>query len=204
MDKEVQELQRRFEESKNQMMAPASNMLKLVEQEIDRQYAENNQELAQNSELKEITEEVVKRKAKAVLSRDMLAVLSEEQKNELAKFILDCEKEKLNFRKRKEKKVIIENVKADIFNQKVDALKKKYGYLYKKDENGEIVGFVPNKLYNKYAAFVNWWDNTTNDFKKIVKGTLKVVFWAGVVAVVVLVGYHIFDWVSSIGNNLPK
>lgn len=204
MDKEVQELQKRFEESKNQMMAPASNMLKLVEQEIDRQYAENNQELAQNSELKEITEEVVKRKAKAVLSRDMLAVLSEEQKNELAKFILDCEKEKLNFRKRKEKKVIIENVKADIFNQKVEALKKKYGYLYKKDENGEIVGFVPNKLYNKYAAFVNWWDNTTNDFKKIVKGTLKVVFWAGVVAVVVLVGYHIFDWVSSVGNNLPK
>lgn len=204
MDKEVQELQKRFEESKNQMMAPASNMLKLVEQEIDRQYAENNQELAQNSELKEITEEVVKRKAKAVLSRDMLAVLSEEQKNELAKFILDCEKEKLNFRKRKEKKVIIENVKADIFNQKVEALKKKYGYLYKKDENGEIIGFVPNKLYNKYAAFVNWWDNTTNDFKKIVKGTLKVVFWAGVVAVVVLVGYHIFDWVSSVGNNLPK
>lgn len=204
MDKEVQELQKRFEESKNQIMAPASNMLKLVEQEIDRQYAENNQELAQNSELKEITEEVVKRKAKAVLSRDMLAVLSEEQKNELAKFILDCEKEKLNFRKRKEKKVIIENVKADIFNQKVEALKKKYGYLYKKDENGEIVGFVPNKLYNKYAAFVNWWDNTTNDFKKIVKGTLKVVFWAGVVAVVVLVGYHIFDWVSSVGNNLPK
>ena len=204
MDKEVQELQKRFEESKNQMMAPASNMLKLVEQEIDRQYAENNQELAQNSELKEITEEVVKRKAKAVLSRDMLAVLSEEQKNELAKFILDCEKEKLNFRKRKEKKVIIENVKADIFNQKVEALKKKYGYLYKKDENGEIVGFVPNKIYNKYAAFVNWWDNTTNDFKKIVKGTLKVVFWAGVVAVVVLVGYHIFDWVSSVGNNLPK
>ena len=204
MDKEVQELQKRFEESKNQMMAPASNMLKLVEQEIDRQYAENNQELAQNSELKEITEEVVKRKAKAVLSRDMLAVLSEEQKNELAKFILDCEKEKLDFRKRKEKKVIIENVKADIFNQKVEALKKKYGYLYKKDENGEIVGFVPNKLYNKYAAFVNWWDNTTNDFRKIVKGTLKVVFWAGVVAVVVLVGYHIFDWVSSVGNNLPK
>lgn len=204
MDKEVQELQQRFEESKNQMMAPASNMLKLVEQEIDKQYAENNQELAQNGELKEITEEVVKRKAKAVLSRDMLAVLNEEQKNELAKFILDCEKEKLNFRKRKEKKVILENVKADIFNQKVEALKKKYGYLYKKDENGEIVGFVPNKLYNKYAAFVNWWDNTTGDFKKIVKGTLKVVFWGGVVAVVVLVGYHIFDWVSSVGNNLPK
>lgn len=203
MDKEVEELKQRFEQAKNEIV-PESKMLKRVEDEIDKRYEQNNQQLSNNNELKQITEEVVKRKAKAVLSRDMLAVLNEEQKNELAKFVLDCEKEKLNFRKRKEKKVIIEDVKADIFNKKVEALKKKYGYLYEKDENGNIKGFVPNKLYNKYRAFCNWWDNTTDDFKKITTGTLKVVFWAGVAGLVILVGYHLFDWVSGVADKIPK
>ena len=109
---------------------------------------------------------------------------------------------KKRYNKKKLNKVILEEVQAEVFNKKVEALKKKYGYLYQKDENGNIINFIPSKTYNKYRAFCHWWENTTDGFKKIVKGTLKVLFWSAIVGLVVLVGYKIFDWISSV--NIPN
>ena len=202
MDKEIAELQKRFEAKKQEL--ETSKVSDLVKAEIENQYAQNTSALTQSEDFKNLTQEIVKRKAQADLSKDMLEVLNEEQKNALAKFVLDCEKEKLEFRKKKEKKIIIEEIKADLFNKKVEALKKKYGYLYKRDENGDLIGFVPNKAYNKYASFCNWWANTTDGFKKIVKGTLKVVFWVGVAGLAIVIGYNLFDWISNATANLPK
>lgn len=202
MDKEIAELQKRFEAKKQEL--ETSKVSDLVKNEIENQYAQNTTALTQSEDFKKLTQEIVKRRAKADLSKDMLAVLDDEQKNALAKFILDCEKEKLEFRKKKEKKIIIEEIKADLFNKKVEALKKKYGYLYKRDENGDLIGFVPNKMYNKYASFCNWWANTTDGFRKIVKGTLKVVFWVGVAGLAIVIGYNLFEWISNATANLPK
>lgn len=202
MDKEIAELQKRFEAKKQEL--ETSKVSDLVKAEIENQYAQNTSALTQSEDFKNLTQEIVKRKAQADLSKDMLEVLNEEQKNALAKFVLDCEKDKLEFRKKKEKKIIIEEIKADLFNKKVEALKKKYGYLYKRDENGDLIGFVPNKMYNKYASFCNWWANTTDGFRKIVKGTLKVVFWVGVAGLAIVIGYNLFDWISNATANLPK
>lgn len=202
MDKEIAELQKRFEAKKQEL--ETSKVSDLVKAEIENQYAQNTSALTQSEDFKNLTQEIVKRKAQADLSKDMLEVLNEEQKNALAKFVLDCEKDKLEFRKKKEKKIIIEEIKADLFNKKVEALKKKYGYLYKRDENGDLIGFVPNKAYNKYASFCNWWANTTDGFKKIVKGTLKVVFWVGVAGLAIVIGYNLFEWISNATANLPK
>ena len=202
MDKEIAELQKRFEAKKQEL--ETSKVSDLVKAEIENQYAQNTSALTQSEDFKNLTQEIVKRKAQADLSKDMLEVLNEEQKNALAKFVLDCEKEKLEFRKKKEKKIIIEEIKADLFNKKVEALKKKYGYLYKRDENGDLIGFVPNKAYNKYASFCNWWANTTDGFRKIVKGTLKVVFWVGVAGLAIVIGYNLFEWISNATANLPK
>lgn len=202
MDKEIAELQKRFEAKKQEL--ETSKVSDLVKAEIENQYAQNTSALTQSEDFKNLTQEIVKRKAQADLSKDMLEVLNEEQKNALAKFVLDCEKDKLEFRKKKEKKIIIEEIKADLFNKKVEALKKKYGYLYKRDENGDLIGFVPNKMYNKYASFCNWWANTTDGFKKIVKGTLKVVFWVGVAGLAIVIGYNLFEWISNATANLPK
>lgn len=202
MDKEVEELKKRFDAKTQEIEQSKINAL--VKAEIENQYTQNTSALTQSEDFKSLTKEITERKARASLSRDMLEVLNEEQKNALAKFVLDCEKEKLEFRKKKEKKIIIEEIKADLFNKKVEALKKKYGYLYKRDENGELIGFVPNKAYNKYASFCNWWANTTDGFKKIVKGTLKVVFWVGVAGLAIVIGYNLFDWISNATANLPK
>ena len=197
-EKDLQEMDKKLEEAKQN----AGSITSLVKTEIKNQYDKDKQQLTNSDDFKKLTKEITERTAKAELSKDMLNVLNEEQKNELALYLLQCEKQKILYRKQKEKKVILEDVKADIYNKKVDALKKKYGYLYQKDENGNILNFVPSKSYNKYKAFVNWWDNTSDGFKKITKGVLKAIFWTLVVSVVAVLGYKLFMFVN--GLNLPK
>lgn len=197
-EKDLQEMDKKLEEAKQN----AGSITSLVKTEIKNQYDKDKQQLTNSDDFKKLTKEITERTAKAELSKDMLNVLNEEQKNELALYMLQCEKQKILYRKQKEKKVILEDVKADIYNKKVEALKKKYGYLYQKDENGNILNFVPSKSYNKYKAFVNWWDNTSDGFKKITKGILKAVFWTLVVGIVVVFGYKLFMFVNSL--NLPK
>ena len=196
-EKELQALNEKLEKAKEE--AQLSNFVK---NEINSQYEKDKQEIANSVSFKQLTREITERSAKALLTEDMLKVLSAEQKNELALHILECEKQKIEYRKKKEKKVVLEEVKAEIFNKKVEALKKKYGYLYEQDTDGNLINFVPSKTYNKYKAFCNWWDNTTDSFKKIVKGSLKVIFWCSLVAIVIILGYKFFDWVNSV--NIPK
>lgn len=199
MDEErLNELDKKLEQARNE----ANSISTFVKNEIKSQYEKDKQNLINSEDFKKLTKEITERTAKAELSKDMLAVLNEEQKNELALHILQCEKQKIEYRKKKEKQVVKEEVKAEVFNKKVVALKSKYGYLYDKDDNGEIKNFVPIKIYNKYRSFVNWWDNTTDGFKKITKGILKGLFWTGIVALVIILGYKFFDWVNSL--NIPK
>lgn len=197
-EKTLQEMDEKLEEAKKN----ANSITSLVKTEIKNQYDKDKQQLTNSDDFKNLTKEITERTAKAELGKDMLNVLNEEQKNELALYMLQCEKQKISYRKKKEKKVILEDVKADIFNKKVEALKKKYGYLYEKDENGNILNFVPSKSYNRYRAFVNWWDNTSDGFKKITKGILKALFWSLIVGVVAVLGYKLFMFVN--GLNLPK
>ena len=176
----------------------------LAHSEIQNEYGRAKQELQSNEDFKKLAGEIVARSAKAELSKDMLAILSEEQKNELTAYLLECEKGKLAYRKKQEKKVIIEEVRAEVSNKRIEALKKRYGYLYPKDEKGEPIGFVANKTVNKYKEFCNWWDGTTDGFKRIVKGSLKVMFWAGVITLVGIVGYRALKWVADNTQNLPN
>ena len=176
----------------------------LAHNEIQTEYDRAKQGLQNNDDFKNLTNEIVVRSAKAELSKDMLEILSQEQRNELSAYLLECEKHKLSYRKKQEKKVIIEEVKAEVSNKKIEALKKRYGYLYPKDPNGEPIGFIANKAVNKYKEFCNWWDGTTDGFKRIVKGSLKVLLWAGVLTLVGILGYRALKWVADNTQNLPN
>ena len=180
------------------------NNSNLAHNEIQSEYDRAKQGLQSNEDFKKLTNEIVVRSAKAELSKDMLAILTEEQKNELTAYMLECEKGKLAYRKKQEKKVIIEEVKAEVSNKKIEALKKRYGYLYPKDEHGEPVGFVANKAVNKYKEFCNWWDGTTDGFKRVVKGSLKVLFWTGVITLACILGYRGLRWITDNTRNLPN
>lgn len=185
-------------------MVNKENNSNLAHNEIQTEYDRAKQGLQTNEDFKKLTNEIVVRSAKAELSKDMLAILTEEQKNELTAYMLECEKGKLAYRKKQEKKVIIEEVKAEVSNKKIEALKKRYGYLYPKDEKGEPIGFVANKAVNKYKEFCNWWDGTTEGFKRLVKGSLKVLFWTGLITLACVLGYRGIKWITDNTRNLPN
>lgn len=200
MDNEIMELQRQVAEKQEQQ----KQQISIAHDEILAQYEQEKQGLSKSEDFKKITHEIVERGAKAELAGDMLKILTEEQKNELSAYILECEKQKLDYRKKKEKGIIVEEVKAEISNKKIEALKKRYGYLYEQDENGNPKNFIANKLVNKYKEFCNWWEGTSDGFKKIVKGILKVVFWGGLAFLVVMIGYRGIMWIAENTKNLPN
>ena len=199
MDNEIMDLQRQVAEKQQEQQ-----QLSIAHDEIVAQYEQEKSTLSKSEDFKKITHEIVERGAKAELAGDMLKILTEEQKNELSAYILECEKQKLNYRKKKEKGIIVEEVKAEISNKKIEALKKRYGYLYEQDENGNPKNFIANKLVNKYKEFCNWWEGTSDGFKKIVKGILKVVFWGGLAFLVVMIGYRGIMWIAENTKNLPN
>lgn len=195
---EIEELEKKVEEKKKQ-----ESITNLVHEEIQEQYKSSKKELVKTDEFKKLTDEITRRSAEAELGKDMLDILDQEQKNALAKYVLECEKKTLDFKQKKEKGIIEEDVKAQVFAKKVEILQKRYGHLYEKDENGNIKNFVPSKSYNKYKSFVNWWDNTSDGFKKIVKGALKVMFGIGIIALIIIIGKAGFKWLIDITRNLP-
>jgi len=176
----------------------------IAHEEIEASYDNAKKELINNEEFRQITRNIVERGAKAELSDHMLTILTAEQKNELRTYLLECEKQKLAYRKKKEKGVIAEEVKAEISNKRIEALKKRYGYLYPKDDKGEPIGFIANKTVNKYKEFCNWWDGTSDGFKRIVKGTLKVLLWSGIAVLVCILGYRALKWIADNTQNLPN
>lgn len=191
MDRDLMELKKQIDERLEERQDKSQALVDIQEQ-IEEQYRKGQNELSANQDFVKLTQEVVERNAKAKLGQDMLGILEKEQKNELQAYILKCEKEKLDFKKKKEKKVIIEEVKADISNRKIEALKKRYGYMYKENEE-----FIPNKFHNITREVSNWWNGTSDNFKKIVKGVLKVFFWGAVAILVIKVGSHLVEWIAN-------
>lgn len=200
MDKDLIELKKQIDE-RIEKKENKSQALVDIQEQIEEQYRKNQNELSTNQDFVKLTQEVTERNVKAKLAQDMLDILDIEQKNELQAYILKCEKEKLEFKKKKEKKVIIQEVKADISNRKIEALKKRYGYMYKEGEE-----FIPNKFHNITREITNWWNGTGDNFKKIVKGVLKVFFWGAVAILVIKVGSHLVQWIAENANlnNISK
>ena len=180
------------------------NVTSLVHEEIQEQYNESKKALVKTEDFKKLTDEITRRSAEAELGKDMLEILNQEQKNALATYVLECEKKKLDFKQKKEKDIIEEEIKAEVFKKKVEILQKRYGHLYEKDEQGNIKNFVPSKSYNKYKSFVNWWDNTSDGFKKITKGILKVLLGIGIIALIIILGKAGFKWLINLTRNLPS
>ena len=164
---------------------------------IKNQYKENETELSKKEEFISATKQITERAVHAKLEEDAISILDKEQKNDLAKYILGLEKEKFNFRKKKEKKIIIEEIKADLQNKKIEALKKRYGYLYNENEV-----FIPSKIHNMQKEFVNRWVSTSDNTKKIIKALLKLGLIAGVAVISIWIGYKAVKWIIENSDKL--
>lgn len=210
MDKEIQELKKAVEEKQKQELAVANTnademqvsessvATQVAHDAIQSSYEKHTQELKNSNVFNELTKEIVEESAKAELKRDALDILDQKQKNELAEYTLECEKQKLEYRKKMEKGLIKEEVKSDITKKKIETLKNRYGYLYEKDAKGEPKGFVANKFVNKYKEFCNWYKGTGDGFRKIVGTTLKVLIWGGIAFLIITFGFKGLNWLSKI------
>jgi len=169
-----------------------------VKGEIDKQYEQEKKALQGNIDFTNFSKEVVERSAKATLAKDMLEVMTQEHKNELSAYILKTEKEKLAVKMKLEKQVIKAEIDAEVMERKVLALKKRYGYLYKENEN-----FVASKKYNKFRELENWWSSTSTTFRKIVTGTLKFILWGTLAFLVIYFGYQGVQWLLENYQSFP-
>lgn len=191
-EKIVNEVVEKAKEQFNSTDVVEQKVLTDVATTIEKQYEKNRNELATKDDFIGLTEEITERSAKAKLGEDMLAVMNQEHKNALSAYALDCEKKKLEFRTKKEKKLILEDVKADIAQKKIETLKKRYGYMYKDDEE-----FIPSKSYNRQRELVNWWNGLSDNIKKTIKGVLKVVIWCGIGVLVFVLGRRVIQWIIN-------
>ena len=171
---------------------------------ITEQYNKNTEALSKNEDFQNLTKEITEREAKAKLTADMLTIMTEEHKNELSAYWLACEKKKLEYKQKLEKKVIEEEVKSEVYNRKLQALISRYGYMYEKDENGNPKNFIPTKGYNRQKELVNWWNGQSDNFKKVVKGALKFLVWSAVITIVCVVGYRGIKWLLRNTQNIPN
>ena len=163
-----------------------------VQNSLKDQYKEKLQEQMNSDVIQQATAQVVERKTKAELTKDMLVVMSDEQQNALAEYYLECQKKQLEYRRKKEKKVIIEETKASIQNRKIEALWLRYGYMYKDKKD-----FIPNKAYNTQKEIVMFWNGTSENFKKFVKGTIRFLFWGTVVFLIIKYGIKIIKYLPQ-------
>lgn len=173
-----------------------------LENAITQDYTSAMGDLQQTTDYKEIIKKVVEEGAKTKLESDMLSILNDRQKNELAKYALDCQKEQLEYRKKKEKKLIKEQVNADIIEKQIEIQKKKYGYLYKADKDGNLIDFVPNSFVNKFRAVCHWYANLGGGIKKVLWTTIKI----GLIVGGVFLAVKGMSWLANSGilENLKK
>lgn len=159
---------------------------------IEKQYEKSRNDLATNEEFIKATDFVVKKGAEAKIRQDSLAILKQEQLNDLADYYLKCEKEKLEFRKKKEKKLILEDIKAELVQKKIEILKKKYGYMYKENEP-----FIPSKSYNRQRYLVNWWNGLSINVKKTIKGLFRIAIWGTIAVLGFTIGRRVLLWIME-------
>lgn len=139
------------------------------------------------------------------------AIDEQDISNALTRYRIKCEQDKLKLRTKLEKKVIVQEVKADIFIKKYNNTIKRYGYLYDLEtvETVDINGipititrpkdFTISQFANRMKAFSKWYKNLGDTTKILIKNTWKIVFWVGVSVAIVTILLNVMKYLSNSG-----
>ena len=158
-----------------------NNIDNKISEIISTSYDNNLQQIQKSKEFSQRVTQNAVDKVDNQLRKDKLENLNEKQMLELGEHILNCEKQKLSYRKKKEKQLVKLEVKCEIAQRKYDALFLRYGYMYK-----DKTSFIPSKFYNQFKELVNWYNGTGALFRKIIKGTILLFFS-------IAIGYVLFN-----------
>ena len=173
---------------------------------VDESEQEMLNRIKDHTNFQERSEYVFERAVNVELDKRELIVLDQEQKNELARLKL-----KLN------KRTMKEEARAEHYERKRKAKMIRYGYLYEPYEVTVIdpntnqlkketryKNFTTNTFINKYKDFANFYANLADSTKKIIKKSIKVIFWGGIITAICFGLYGIIKWLihSDIVRNV--
>lgn len=213
-DEELDKLElQKIEEKKEEAVS-----LDTTDSLLQSQRKKDLQNIAEDKEFREKSQEVANRSIYAKLRTEAIDVLSLEQKNALAKYTLDKEKEQLDYKIKYEKRLIKEEVKAEVYARKVKNAEIMYGQYYKQevvdtlDKDGNVIkvvrykNFTTSKFVNRLRVFANWYNNLAEGSRKIIWTTIKIIVVAGLIVGIGFGLYGIFKWLvnSGIINQLTN
>lgn len=170
---------------------------------VQTQQQEDIKALKDSDEFKNASKQLAEKKLLTEFESEALKVLGQENRNQLEKYMLKKEKERLDYITEKEKPLIKEKAKAELMEQKRKIAIQRYGYLYKKvvvediNENGEKIqkveykDFTASKPLNIIREFAFKYNNLSETAKKFIWTTLKVVIIVGLIALGLFVGYKL-------------
>lgn len=188
---------------------------------IAEQRKKNIEKLSENSDFQKASYLVDEQKVVTELARQQITTEQAKLENELKTYILKKQKEELDYRKRKEKKLIKAEVKAEVKAAKRIIAEKRFGYLYEedgtyttitKDENGKPVeishtkykDFSPSYTINKMKEIQNWYKNQTQIVQKVIWNTVRFFVIGGLGVGIIFIIIKALKWLSQSGilNNI--
>lgn len=176
--------------------------------------------ISKNEEFQEKSLNINARDINSKLDKLGNEVLDREINNKYKQYQLKKLEEKLDYKTKKEKNLIKQEVKGEIAKKKYEIAYKRYGYLYKPtykevvDENGNVVlddegkpvmttvpskNFTPNKFINIMKEAANFWANLSTNTQKIIWTTIKFLILGGVASLVIWAMITIFQKLAQSG-----
>lgn len=207
------------EESEQEEKLPANSTISR-DSIIESQREKNLRAISKNEDFQKASLMNDMRAVGAKLQEEENETWQHELENEYKQYELKKYKETLDYKTKKEKHIVKEKVKAEVAKQKYDIALARYGYLYKPqlkqicDDNGNPVldkdgnpvttvipakDFTPNKFINKTKELVNFYANLSDEIKKAIWVTLKLILIVGGIAVVGVALKMLVDWLVSAG-----
>lgn len=170
---------------------------------VTKQRKKDLEAIAQNEQFQKQSLDINMRDVGAQLLQRQNEIEDKELRNELDRYRLKKEKEKLDYRTKKEKNIVREEVKADVFEKKLEVAEKRYGYLYEK-ENDETKSmkyknFTINKFVNRTKEFSNWYKSLSAEVRKIIWTTVKTFLIVGGIALGLYVMYELIRALATSG-----
>ena len=206
------------EQPKKEEVVPVGDISR--ESIIADQHKKNLAAIAENEDFKKVALSNDLRSVGAKLQAEENQTWNDELENDYKRYELSKKKEALDYKTKLEKNIVKEEVKAEVANKKYSVALARYGYLYKSqtkpvldkngdpvlDENGKPVtttipakDFTPNKFINKTKELVAFYDNLSDEIKKVIWVSFKLVLVGLGIVGLYFGGKALVNWLESVG-----
>lgn len=224
MDNDLQAIAKVIEERKNKEQSTAVAVVDETPQAEETMRAKTQLDVVNEQKQKDYkaisANEDFQRQSLSIHARGVSAALREEEveiedqelRNELQAYAVKKKKEELDYRAKKEKDIVRQEVKAQVFEKKYEIARKRYGYLYtsKTEKRTDADGneymvevppkdFTPNKVINKLKEITHYYNNLSKTAQHAIWITVKLVLVVGAVALVGWLGWELIKFISSNG-----